>query len=181
MMLSIHELWLLLFLEAVLAIAGTLLVAYVIGFPGEGRGRGETMESTATGGPLADPISESADAVDKEESYNQQNADETWYVEAVDLAGEVRKTASRFDRPADPDQVSRRLLPLSARIRGHVRSAPSTVETDVYRRLHELAVTCQRVAVEHRPFAQGRSSLEERLVFLQDEAGAFETRVSSVS
>lgn len=101
---------------------------------------------------------------------------EAWHEGARDLAGEVRRAASSVDRPADRDRISRRLLPLSGRIQGHVRAAPGSVEAAAYRGLFELGVACQRVALEHRPIGTSLDGvfLEDRLEALADEAAALE-------
>ena len=104
---------------------------------------------------------------------------EGWREGASDLAREVRGIATGVERPADPDQVSRRLLPLAGRIQGHVRAAPPAVEEAVYRDLFELGVACQRVALEHRPVGTSPDGvfLEERLETLGREAAALEAGV----
>lgn len=99
-----------------------------------------------------------------------------WHEGAGELAREVQSAATAVERPVDPDRVSRRLLPLSSRIQGHVRAAPASVETAVYRGLFELGVACQRVALEHRPVGTSPDGvfLEDRLASLADEAAALE-------
>lgn len=102
---------------------------------------------------------------------------EAWAEEARDLAREVQAVVSSVGRPADPDRVSRRLLPLSGRIRRHVRAAPAAVEEGTYRDLFDLGVACQRVALEHRPVGTSPDGvfLEERLESLGDAAAALES------
>jgi len=97
-----------------------------------------------------------------------------WGDGARDLAREVREAASTAGRPADPDRVARRLLPLSSRIQGHVRAAPAAVEEGTYRGLFELGVACQRVALEHRPVGTSPDGvfLEDRLETLGNDAAA---------
>ena len=104
-----------------------------------------------------------------------------WREGARDLAREVRETVSSVERPADPDRVSRRLLPLSARIHGHVRAAPAAVDAGTYRQLFELGETCKRVALEHRPAGTSPDGvfLEERLESLGDAAAALESAAGS--
>jgi len=106
---------------------------------------------------------------------------DAWREGARDLAREVREAVSSVERPADPDRVSRRLLPLSARIRGHVRAAPAAVEEGTYREFFELGVTCQRVALEHRPVGTSPDGvfLEERLESLGDAATDVVERVTA--
>lgn len=106
---------------------------------------------------------------------------DAWCEGARDLAHEVRETVSSVERPAEPDQVSRRLLPLSARIQGHVRAAPAAVEQGTYRDLYELGVTCQRVALEHRPVGTSPDGvfLEARLEALDDAAAALASGVAA--
>ncbi len=107
--------------------------------------------------------------------------DENWGERAGALAREVRRGAEPYEPPADPDRVARRLLPLACRIQGHVRAAPSSADAYVYRRLFELGVACQRVAVEQRredrliegPF------LEDRLESLAARASELESTVES--
>lgn len=104
-----------------------------------------------------------------------------WSEGARDLAREVQEAVSAFERPADPDRVSRRLLPLSARIQGHVRAAPAAVEEGTYRDLFQLGVTCQRVALEHRPVGTSPDGvfLEERLESLGDAAAALDSSAAA--
>lgn len=106
-----------------------------------------------------------------------------WYEGVRSLAREVAHTAESFDHPADPDRVSRSLLPLAYRIQGHVRAAPAAVDGEIYRQLFELGVTCQRLGVEHRParIAFEDDRLGDRLRALGDEASALETRVAASS
>lgn len=103
-----------------------------------------------------------------------------WEAEAGELAREVRGVVAAVERPADPDPVARQLLPLSGRIRSHVRDAPATVEEAAYRGLYELGVACQNVALEHRSreAALGGVLLEERLEALAETAAALEAEVS---
>lgn len=104
-----------------------------------------------------------------------------WREEAGALAGEVRRAAEPRGTTADPDRVARRLLPLAGRIQGHVRAAPASADAGVYRRLFELGVACQRVAVEQRPHARLVEGpfLEDRLESLAARAGALESAVES--
>lgn len=97
-----------------------------------------------------------------------------WRRGALDLAGEVERTAATVDPPADLDQVARQLLPLSGRIRRHVRAAPASVERPVYRGLFELGLACRRVAMAPRPTTElvAGASPEERLDDLEAEATA---------
>lgn len=99
---------------------------------------------------------------------------ESWYAEAASLAREVERTATEADPPADPDRVARRLLPLSGRIRRHVRTAPRGIDAAVNRELFELGVTCQRIATEHRRLDALQRGLlvEERLEALGEDAVA---------
>lgn len=169
-MLTVHQLWLLLAVDAGVAIAGTLVVARLVGFF-----RGENYR---------DDASASSDRLDVGEGSSEpEGATGPWHDEAAELAREVRRTASALGRSTDPDRVSRRLIPLSARIRGHVRSAPVAVNADVYRRLYELGVACQRVAVEGRPAdgPRGYGRLQDRLEALCSEADDFQRRAMTVS
>ena len=177
-MLSLHELWLVLSLDAGLAIAGTLTVAYLVGFPGRGFGAVEHDRSAPAGG-RHDEQGSSAGGPDGVAPARRASEGGAWYDGAVNLASEVSRTVSELDRPAEPDLVSRRLLPLSARIRGHVRSAPATVDEGLYRRFYGLAVGCQRVALEHRPRERGAPDLEDRLESLAAEATRVEERVAT--
>lgn len=159
-MLTVHQLWLLLLVNAGVATAGTLVVARFVGFPSRDRGRDDLDARDDRAAPTV--------------------ADGTWYDEAVALATEVRTTVSTSDGPTDHDRLTRRLLPLSARIRGHVRSAPSTADADVYRSLYDLGVACQRIAVESRPpdTDGGHADLERRLDALRAEASDLQERAT---
>lgn len=108
---------------------------------------------------------------------------DAWRDGAVDLAREVKHTASTVDRPADPDQVARRLLPLSGRIHGHVRAAPAGIEQEIYRALFELGVECNRVAIEQRPKIAPPEGqfLEDRLETLEGMAGGLESTIADGS
>lgn len=99
-----------------------------------------------------------------------------WQERTAELAGEVRRTADATDGVADPDRVARRLLPLAGRIKSHVREAPPSVDERAYRELFELGVSCQRLAIEHRPGTARRSGvfLEDRLDALRDAAATLE-------
>lgn len=105
---------------------------------------------------------------------------DAWREGAIDLAREVKHTASTVDRPADPDQVARQLLPLWGRIHRHVQAAPAGVKQPTYRALFELGVACKRVAIEHRPKTAGSKGqfLEDRLETLEGRAGALESTVA---
>ena len=179
-MLSLHELWLVLSLDAGLAIAGTLTVAYLVGFPDSVSAGAAGHDRPAPGG-RPDERGTSADGPGGVPPARGTGEDGEWYEEAVDLASEVGRTVSGLDRPAEPDLVSRRLLPLSARIRGHVRSAPATVDDVLYRRFYELAVGCQRVALEHRPRDPCAPGLEGRLQSLATEATRVEELAATAS
>lgn len=100
-----------------------------------------------------------------------------WYAEAATLAAEVQAAAAVGGPPPDLDAVSRRLLPLSARIEGHVRAAPTTVEAEAHEALFQLGAACRRVAMEHRPIGTDPAAvpLEDRLTSLQTRAEAVET------
>lgn len=104
-----------------------------------------------------------------------------WREETRALAGEVRLAAEPRGTPADPDRVAQRLLPLAGRIQGHVRAAPASADPGVYRRLFELGVACQHVALEQHPDAALVEGpfLEDRLASLADEARALESAVES--
>lgn len=169
-MLSLHQLWLLLVVDAGVAIAGTLVVAHLVGFPGGDRGRDDADAAGGSGGD------------DGDVGLDDSGAGGAWHDEAVALAREVRGTVSTFDRSTDPDRVSRRLLPLSARIRGHARSAPSAADADVYRRLFELGMACQHVALEGRPTdgPRGYGRLQDRLDTLQSDADDLQRRAAAV-
>lgn len=105
-------------------------------------------------------------------------ARDDWLAGALDLAREVRRATD--ERPADLDRISRQLLPLAGRIHRHVRAAPAGVEEPVYRRLFELGVACQRVAVEHRPAARVEGPfLEDRLETLRADADALVAAVEA--
>lgn len=100
-----------------------------------------------------------------------------WYAEAAALAGEVGEAAAVAGTPADLDAVSRRLLPLAARIQGHVRAAPTAVDGEAHHALFQLGAACRRVAMEHRPVGTDPGSvlLEDRLSSLRSRAVAVET------
>ena len=100
----------------------------------------------------------------------------TWYERASELTRDVARVAETVERPAEPDRAARRLLPLSGRLRRHVREAPRTVDPEVHQDLFRLATRCQQVAVEHRPVGAG-ASLEERLERLAEDAVAVEARI----
>ena len=105
--------------------------------------------------------------------------DDAWREGASELAREVRRAVSTADREVDHDRLARRLLPLSGRIRGHVRAAPASVEEADHRQLFELGVACQRVALEHRPVGATPDGvfLAERVSTLREEAASLERRV----
>jgi|GEM_PF-5011646 len=101
-----------------------------------------------------------------------------WCEGARQLAAEVRETAASIDRPVDRDEVSRRLLPLAARLGGHVRTAPRAVEPTHLQSVFELRRSCERVATEVRP---GETTvdgpfLEDRLESLAGTARSVEER-----
>lgn len=107
------------------------------------------------------------------------DGNEAWCDEAAALAREVRQAAEPTATPADPDRVARRLLPLAGRIQGHLRAAPTSIDEASYRGLFELGVTCQRIAVEHRPAARVDGPfLEDRLESLRTEADAVATAIA---
>ena len=97
-----------------------------------------------------------------------------WYAEAAELAEAVESAATVAGPPADLDAVSRRLLPLAARIEGHVRAAPTTVEAEAHHALRQLGVACRRIAMEHRPIGTDPAAvpLEDRLASLREQAAA---------
>lgn len=100
---------------------------------------------------------------------------EEWRREARKLTEEVQSTAASVDRPADHDEVSRRLLPLAARIAGHVRTAPASVEQTQLQAFFELGVTCERVATDYRP---GETTADGP--FIDDRLDSLGTRARSV-
>lgn len=102
-----------------------------------------------------------------------------WYRGAIELTQEVTQTTQEIRRPADPDRVARQLLPLSARIRRHVREAPESVDDRIYRELFELAIRCQQVALEHEPVGAGGPFLDDRLDSLAEEMRSVEARIPS--
>lgn len=114
-------------------------------------------------------------------SVDPAAAGATWREGTVGLAREVREAAEPTAVPADHDRVARRLLPLAGRIQRHVRAAPTGVEERTYRRLFELGVSCQRVAIEHRPgdALAGGPFLEDHLETLREEAAAVESAVET--
>lgn len=101
-----------------------------------------------------------------------------WCEGARQLASEVSETATSIDRPVDRDEVSRRLLPLAARLGGHVRAAPQAVEPTHLRALYELSVSCERVATGFRPgeMTVDGPFLEDRLESLAGTARSLEER-----
>ena len=154
---STETVWLVVLLDAVTIVAVALAAAYLFGFSGDS---GDRVDGVAGG-----------------------ETDGDWRGEALALAGEARRTAARFDDPADPDRVARDLLPLAARIRRHERAAPAPGDREVCRLLFDLGVACQRVAVEHRPVggpAGGYAYLEDRLEGLRADAGDLAARVGQV-
>lgn len=101
-----------------------------------------------------------------------------WYDRAAELTRDVGRAAESVERPADPDRAARRLLPLSGRLRRHVREAPAGVDGEVHRGLFELATRCQQVAFEHRPAGRGTGPfLEDRLEALADDASTLEAAI----
>ena len=167
-MLSVHQLWLLLVVDAGVAIAGTLVVAHFVGFR---RGGLETDGGDVRNDGVASGVARDAPPA----------GEGAWHDEAVALAQEVRRTVASVDGATDPDRVSKRLLPLSARIRGHARRAPSAADAAVHRRLFELGMACQRVAVEGRPTdgPRGYGGLQDRLDALRSEADALQRRATA--
>lgn len=155
-MLTAHQLLLLPFVNAGVAVVGAVTIAYLLRLPPRGR-------VDDRGADPGDP-------------------GDSWRGEAIALAREVRSSATSFDRPADSDRVSRDLLPLSARIRGHVRSAPRTVDQGVYRRLFDLGIACQRVAIEppSDDNRHGHQPIDERLEALESEAENVEERIEPI-
>lgn len=101
-----------------------------------------------------------------------------WYEGAAALTRDVQRTVEEVGRPADPDRAARRLLPLSGRLRRHVREAPRGVDPGIHRDLFQLATRCQQAALEHRPVGVGGGPfLEERLEALAEDAGAVEAHI----
>lgn len=58
-----------------------------------------------------------------------------WLNGAVSLSREVQQVAEISDGVADRNQVERQILPLSGRIRGHVRNAPAGIDEHVLEEL----------------------------------------------
>lgn len=101
-----------------------------------------------------------------------------WYDEAATLVREVETTADR-DGVVAGDAVRRRVIPLSARLQGHARTAPGDVDDDLVRDVYGLGTACYRVGMEHTPrdvVVHGRF-IGEELDRLADEAAALGARL----
>lgn len=86
-----------------------------------------------------------------------------WYATTAALARELREE-SDVEPGVNPEAARSRLLPLSYRLRGHVRRAPADVDEDVLRRAYTLAMDCYRFSVEHTLSEAARTG-----VFIEDK------------
>lgn len=103
---------------------------------------------------------------------------EAWEAEAESLAREVQAIAAA-DGAIDPDAVRSRLVPLSAKLRGHARSAPTAVDDGAIELAEELGRQCYTVGMGHSLERAARTGvfLPDRLDALEETAVRLETAV----
>lgn len=104
-----------------------------------------------------------------------------WRSEGSDLAREVQAVVeSTDDVVTDRDRLARRLVPLSARLKGHARAAPDDVDGAAVERVFGLGEDCYEVAMEHSLTEATRTGtfFEDKLHRLATTAAEVETALA---